>query len=371
MDETHSKTLILVGGGHSHLYLIKQMKKDQLKSYQVILISVGNKQYYSGMASSYLEGIYAEEDFTVDLKKLCKKSGVYFIEDEVLLIRPIDKTIVTRKGQTYEYDLLSLDTGSDVVTKQIQGAKEFSNFVKPLQNLRQIKKIIIEELAPSFEVVVIGAGAAGAEIALGIRQLGLKTKKNIHIRIIDSGNEILKGYSAKVKSQMKKALNEAHVQLIQKERVSVIEHEYLEMESSNILFYDLLIMATGSVAHRVYRKSGLEVDERGYMFVNVYLQNEDYPDIFGAGDCIAFKDYPYVTKIGVYAIKEAPILWKNIKRRAQGKPLKKYVPQKNYLSIISLGNRRGIMSYKELVFNGKWTWHLKDCIDRKFIRQYQ
>ncbi|MDF1617604.1 hypothetical protein [Petrocella sp. FN5] len=52
--------------------------------------------------------------------------------------------------------------------------------------------------------------------------------------------------------QMKKALKEADVQLLQKERVSVIEHGHLEMESSKILPYNFLIIATGPVAHPNY-----------------------------------------------------------------------------------------------------------------------
>ncbi|MDF1618746.1 FAD-dependent oxidoreductase [Petrocella sp. FN5] len=371
MNETYVKTLILVGGGHAHLYLIKQMRTDQLKNHQVFLISAGKKQYYSGMASSYLEGLYSEKDFSVDLMKLCEKSGVTYIEDEVVLIQPKDKTIVTRNGVTFTYDILSLDTGSDVVGKQIPGANAFSHLVKPLHHLVQIKKVIQEVKQSLFKVVFIGAGAAGVEMALAIHQLALQMNKNIQILMIDSGNGILKGYPEKVKLKMKIALMGANIQVLQNERVHKIEKKQLLLKSEKRISYDFLIVAAGSVAHPLYRQSGLDVDERGYMFVNGYLQNKDYPDIFGAGDCIAFTEYDYVRKIGVYAIKEAPILWENIKRKARGDLLKKYKPQKKYLSIVTLGNRRGILSYNKMVFTGKWPWYLKDWIDRRFINRYQ
>lgn len=129
------KTLILVGGGHAHLYLIKKMISEKLEDFKTILISSGKKQYYSGMVSAYLESLYREKDFSVDLSNLCEKSEVLFTEDEVVRINPKNKTIETKKGMTYDYDLLSLDMGSDIVGKNIPGAQEFSTMVKPLQQL--------------------------------------------------------------------------------------------------------------------------------------------------------------------------------------------------------------------------------------------
>lgn len=371
MKDTKLKTLILVGGGHAHLYLIKRLMTERLNGYQTILISVGKKQYYSGMASAYIEDIYDEAAFSVDLKKLCGESGVLYKEDEVRLINPKNKTLVTSKGNSYTFDLLSLDTGSEIIGKQIPGALEFSHMVKPLSHLKTIKASFDRPDKQGNKVVIVGAGAAGVEMALAIRTLLVKARKPFDIAIVDSGNEIMKGYKQKVKTKVLKELKDADIDLIKNELVSEIKENQLIMASGRQIRYGFLMLAAGSVAHSLYKESAFEVDERGYMFVNTYLQNELYPSIFGVGDCITFKAYDYVNKVGVYAIKEAPILWENLKRMIENKDLKSYVPQKSYLSIVSLGNRRAVLSFRNLVLTGRLPWYIKDWIDRRFIQQYQ
>lgn len=106
MFENKLKTLILVGGGHAHLYLIKQMISDKLQGYRTVLISSESEQYYSGMASGYIEGTYTEKDFTVDLPRLCSKSDVVFIKDTLILINPATKILETASGKIYKNDYL-------------------------------------------------------------------------------------------------------------------------------------------------------------------------------------------------------------------------------------------------------------------------
>ncbi|MDP2842345.1 MAG: hypothetical protein Q8O06_01725, partial [Acetobacterium sp.] len=109
----------------------------------------------------------------------------------------------------------------------------------------------------------------------------------------------------------------------------------------------------------------------GYLLVEPSLQAVGHPNIFGAGDCIAFKDYDYVKKAGVYAIREAPFLWQNLCNSLAGKPLVSYRPQKSYLAIINQGDRCGLLSYGGLVLKGRLVWRLKDRIDRRFMATYQ
>ncbi|WP_028829460.1 FAD-dependent oxidoreductase [Proteocatella sphenisci] len=370
MYENKLKTLILVGGGHAHLYLIKQMISDKLKGYRTVLISSESKQYYSGMASGYIEGTYTEKDFTVDLPRICSKSAVIFIKDTVILINPAAKTLETASGEIYKFDILSVDTGSDISGSQIHGARDFAHLIKPLSNLKIIKKILIDAPVDLYNVVVVGAGAAGVEIALAIRALGIKENKKYSISIVNSNSDILKGYAKGVEHKTVDLFKRNEIKLIINQRANLIEKNYILMQSGFKIKYDLLLLATGSLSHPLYRESGFCVDDKGYMVVNDYLQNIEFPYILGAGDCIKFENYDYVKKVGVYAIREAPILWKNIKHIVDNEELEKYVPQKNYLSIISLGNKTAIASYKKLFKTGRISWYVKDWIDRTFIKQY-
>lgn len=365
------KTLVLVGGGHAHVHVIKQLAKEPLADVKVILISTNKKQYYSGMASAYLEGLYTAADFSFNLPRLCAQSGITFIEDTVTAIDPGGNSLATVAGLRLVFDILSLDSGSELAGKTIPGAQEFAHLIKPLGNLIAIKKTVSAAADRPLNIVITGAGAAGVEIALSIRCLATQNGQSVTITIIEAGPEIMPGYQRGVKQACQKRLADANITLLPNQRVSEITSKDLRLASATLVPYDLIIWAAGATASGFYREAGLPVDQGGYLLVEPTLQAVDHPNIFGAGDCIAFKDYDYVKKVGVYAIREAPVLWENLRNSLAGKPLVRYQPQKSYLAIINQGNRYGLLSYRGLVLKGRLVWRLKDRIDRRFMKTYQ
>ncbi|MGV8905961.1 MAG: NAD(P)/FAD-dependent oxidoreductase [Acetobacterium sp.] len=365
------KTLVLVGGGHAHVYIINQLARNKLNDVKVILISASKKQYYSGMASAYIEGIYSEDEFSFNLPVMCEKSDIQFVEDKVIGIDPQNKILETLTGQRIAFDLLSMDTGSELAGKSIKGSQDFAQMVKPLTNLIRIKEMLLSATNPQMKIVITGAGAAGVEMALSIRALSTKKNHAFDISIIEAGSEIMNGYENGIKKACEKRLSDWKVKLILNERVNEITATELLLQSGKSVPYELIIWAAGAAASPMYREAGFQVDKGGYMLVQPTLQALDYPTIFGAGDCIAFKDYDYVKKVGVYAIRESPVLWTNLKNSIEGKDLVRYEPQKTYLSIVNQGNRHGVLSYKHKVLKGKLVWRLKDYIDSGFMESHQ
>jgi NADH dehydrogenase FAD-containing subunit len=135
--------------------------------------------------------------------------------------------------------------------------------------------------------------------------------------------------------------------------------------------YDCLLWLTGPAAPEIFRRSRLSIDQHGYLSVNDQLQMEQYPMIFGAGDCVSIQSAPWVHKSGVYAVRQAPILSTNLRRYLYGQSLLQYKPQKHYLAIISLGNRQAFLLYRRWAIHAAWCWTLKRWIDTRFIKKYQ
>jgi selenide,water dikinase len=102
--------------------------------------------------------------------------------------------------------------------------------------------------------------------------------------------------------------------------------------------------------------------------VNTRLQTSD-PRIFAVGDCAHMAHNPR-PKAGVYAVRQAPVLLHNLSSSLSGGPLKPYVPQKDYLKLISLGKKAALGDRFGLTFAGPWVWNWKDRIDRKFMDQF-
>ena len=132
----------------------------------------------------------------------------------------------------------------------------------------------------------------------------------------------------------------------------------------------MIFIALGVKPSPIFKTSGLPTGPDGGLLVNPYLQSTQYPDLFGGGDCIYFKDRP-LNKVGVYAVRQNPVLFHNLMAALEGTALMPFNPGGDYLLIFNLGDGTGILQKKCLLFGGKLAFFIKDSIDRKFMRKFQ
>jgi len=144
----------------------------------------------------------------------------------------------------------------------------------------------------------------------------------------------------------------------------------VSLESGETHPADLIFLARGVKPSRMFADSNLPTGPDGGLLVNQYLQCTQYPEIFGGGDCIYFEDDP-LDKVGVYAVRQNPILFANLMAALEGSPLQPFDPGGNYLLIFNLGDGTGILNKGIWRLTGKLAFTIKDYIDRKFIRAFQ
>lgn len=99
-----------------------------------------------------------------------------------------------------------------------------------------------------------------------------------------------------------------------------------------------------------------------------YLRAKKYSDVLAMGDMIEFTSYP-LPKVGVYAIRQSPILWEDIKAIILDQSFRPFVPQKNFLASICFGDRTAVAKYRGKTFCGKVLFLLKSLIDRRFMEK--
>ncbi|MBE0596004.1 MAG: pyridine nucleotide-disulfide oxidoreductase, partial [Desulfuromonadales bacterium] len=104
--------------------------------------------------------------------------------------------------------------------------------------------------------------------------------------------------------------------------------------------------------------------------VDEHLRSLRFPEIFGGGDCISFAPRP-LDKVGVYAVRQNPVLFTNLMAALEGGAGESFRPQDDYLLIFNLGDGRGVFRRQSLVFDGRLAFLLKDRIDRQFMRRFQ
>ena len=178
------------------------------------------------------------------------------------------------------------------------------------------------------------------------------------------------GFPDRVRYKAIDSLKARGIDIIEHCAVKEIHPDRVELESLHKYDADVIFVATGVNPSAVIRKSGLSAGPDGGLLVNRYLQSIDYPEIFGGGDCIYFQEQP-LDKVGVYAVRQNPVLLHNLMASLDGEKLQPFDPGGDYLLIFNLGDNTGIFRKKCLLFGGHLAFVIKDYIDRKFMKKYQ
>ncbi len=97
----------------------------------------------------------------------------------------------------------------------------------------------------------------------------------------------------------------------------------------------------------------------------------DGAPVWGAGDCVTLSDHPDTPKAGVYAVRQGPVLARNLRAAlGEGTP-GTYAPQRTFLSLLNTADGRALLRWHGVVSHSRWAWRLKDRIDRRFVRRYR
>ncbi|MGJ9386128.1 NAD(P)/FAD-dependent oxidoreductase [Salipaludibacillus sp. CF4.18] len=176
------KRILLVGGGHVHLYFMKQLINDPIKSIEIFLVSPSTYHYYSGMFSGFAEGLYHAEEIRINLEKISERANVRFIRDSIIKLAPNENSLTTKNGELIKYDVVSFDIGSETLGNDHPDFQTHARFIKPNHRFTQT----IEAVRSASKPVIVGGGAAGSEISLAIQawrnKQGLETPVSIITR---------------------------------------------------------------------------------------------------------------------------------------------------------------------------------------------
>jgi NADH dehydrogenase FAD-containing subunit len=131
--------------------------------------------------------------------------------------------------------------------------------------------------------------------------------------------------------------------------------------------FDLVILATGSAAPPWLAASGIAVDGHGFALVHDTLQSISHPEVFVSGDCATLRDAPH-PRSGVYAVRHGETLAESFRNLVAGQALTPYVPQARALLLMSCGSRYAIAQRGGWMAEGRWVWHWKNWIDRRWLK---
>ena len=385
------KDLVLVGGGHSHVAVLKRFGMEPMPGVRVTLISRDVETPYSGMLPGLVAGHYTRDEGHIDLGVLGRFAGARTIFAEATGLDLASRLVQVQGHPSISYDILSIDIGS-TPNVTVPGAAEHAVPVKPIDRFldrweRLMQRVATDVVGAAFRrpvtkadlkvgldersaaalparIAVVGGGAGGVELILAVQ---FRLQVECHLFTGPAG--ILPTHNARAREILRRAMLQRGIVIHTGSRVVHVSEGRLRTEDGAVHQVDEVLWTTEAQAASWLREAGLAVDEAGFVRVSPMLQSVSHPDVFAAGDVAAMEGHR-LPKSGVYAVRQGPPLAANLRRALLGEPLRVYRPQRRALSLISTGDKFAVASYGPVAFSGAWVWRWKDSIDRRFMRTY-
>jgi selenide,water dikinase len=369
------KDLVLVGGGHSHVLLLHMLGMKPIPGLRVTLISPDILTPYSGMLPGVVAGHYTSDDIHIDLVPLCRFAGAQFIQARVEDIDPYAKRLEITGRPGLEYDALSLDIGI-TPNLTVSGADEYTIPVKPIGQFLDRWDTFLQRVKGGevSSIAVVGAGAGGVELTLAIHEhlsnSELSTTAMPEVHLIASSEHILPGYHPDVQVRFRQQLRSRNIQLHMGAMVSEVDATGVLNSFGGKIPADTIFWVTSAASQSWLAKTGLELDEAGFILIKPTLQSVNFDSVFAAGDIAHNRLYPR-PKAGVFAVRHGPVLYDNIRRYLLGQKPKPYKPQSVYLSLISTGGKYAVAARGRYRAEGAWVWRWKNWIDQRFMNKFR
>ena len=302
-------------------------------------------------------------------------SGAEYVEKKVDHIKANDNKIHCEDGTVIPYDVLVINVGSRTRgAEKVIGVWENSMTSRPINDLLpkvNKKEKDMQEQGIIPDLVVCGAGAAGIEMAMAFKQRWSRVFGTpIKAKILCESPEIMIHEKAASRKEILRALAQQDISIEVNCQIKEIKKDGVECADGRVFPCNSVFWATGAEPQQVILKSDLETS-KGYFKVNDQLQSTSHPNVFAGGDCITMATYEkehFPPKAGVYAVRAGPIIAQNVAHYLKKEPMVDYIPQKEFLSLLSCANEVAVGAKFGIAFTGRWVWKMKDWIDRSFMK---
>lgn len=376
-----TKDVVLLGGGHAHLFVLKAFGLRPAPGVRLTVITRDIESPYSGMLPGHMAGHYTRDECHVDLRPLAGFAGARLFHEEAIGLDRAAKRVICAGRPPVPYDVLSIDVGSRPRQDDVPGAAEHAVPLKPIdRSIGRWEAVVARARsgAPGapFRLCVVGGGAAGVEVSLAaeyrlrreLEKAGLDPR-SLEITLV-AGDGILPSHPPRVRRIFTRVLRERGITVHAPRAAVRVEPNLLHLDGGGTVAFDAALWATQAGAAPWLAASGLDCSPGGFVLVDETLRSTNDPAIFAAGDVADMVGHPR-PKAGVFAVRQGGPLAENLRAACEERPLERYLPQKRFLTIVTTGNRRAVASKGRFAVDGEWVWRWKDRLDRRFMKMFR
>jgi NADH dehydrogenase len=277
-------------------------------------------------------------------------------DEQVLPARAIDfNALVIAVGSTANYFGVPGAKEHTIALNATEDAERFRLTLLKLLTQAELKK----ESQPDagLDVVIIGGGATGVELAAELREASgvytaygfhhLQPRRDVRITLLEGAPRILAPLPERVSAAALKLLKQRGIGVVTECRVTAITAGQVADANGNVYPADLCVWAAGIRAPEFLATLGLPTDKGGRIEVDAMLQVKGVPGVYALGDCAACVDGngTPVPPRAQSAHQQADYLCARFLREAAGKPAPTapYV-YKDYGSLVSFGTSTSVGS---------------------------
>jgi NADH dehydrogenase FAD-containing subunit len=384
MTKPQHRRLILLGGGHAHIEVLRQAARRRFDG-EILVISPSAHSHYSGMIPGFVRGAYTETALAIDVDALARAAGGTLREGCAATVAADGRSVTLEDGDVLECDLVSADVGSEPSgLRDVPGAAQHAFTARPINRARILVRVIEHAIARAHEraherrasedaVAIVGGGGGAVEIAFAIRGRAEAAGVSLPLTLIEAKSHLLPEFESAVQQLVHRALRKRSIDVLTSAMATSVTADEVSLADGRIVPSTVTVWLGGAAPVALTRNSSLPKDARDFWTVDSTLRSIGGAPVWGAGDCIGLRDFPWVPKAGVYAVREGPVLTKNLRAAMAGDAkdaLATYQPQQSYLSILETADGSAIMRWKGRAFRGRAALWLKSYIDSGFVARY-
>lgn len=369
------KQLLLIGGGHAHVEVLRRFALRPEPDVAITLISPHRQTAYSAMLPGLVAGHYRFDETHIDLAPLAQWAGAVVLPTRVERLDAARRIAYCADGSEHAFDVCGIDIGS-TPRMDVPGAREHVIGVKPIERFlaRWALELDRARQGAREDIAVVGGGAGGLEILLAMqyaaRAAVTEPARMPRFHLLTDTPTILPSHAPFVRRLFERVLDAREVTVHLGARVIEVGPGQLRCADGRDIRADLIVWATTASAAPWIRESGLAVDANGFMLIDRHLESASHRRLFGSGDIAALQS-ARLPKSGVFAVRKGPVLAHNLRCALRDKPLLPFITKPGALALISTGDRYAVMAWGRFALAGKWVWRWKDFIDRQFMAKYR
>jgi NADH:ubiquinone reductase (H+-translocating) len=376
IPDTDKKRVVIAGCGFAGLAMAKKLRNS---GYQVVILDKHNYHQFPPLFYQVASAGLEASSILFPIRKMFQHYKDYYIRKaEVKMVDPSNNQLITSAGNVH-YDFLVFAHGA---TNSFFGSKDMeqnSNGMKTIAEVLDLRNTLLmnfenavtsqseEEQQRNLNIVIIGAGPSGVEIAGALSEMNryivpkdypeLKNKK-ANIYLVEAADRVLNTMLAESSVKAREFLEKHGVKVMTDTKATGCDEKSVSLSTGDKISTSLIIWTAGIKGNRVEGLNSGCYIKNGRIIVDRFSKVTGYEDIFALGDISYMTEEKYPNghpQVAQVAIQQAVLLAENLKRKLKNKQFVEF-KYRDLGTMATVGKNLAVVELPYIHFQGVFAW---------------